>query len=29
MLVNNGVLGHGGQTLGFLSEGGYVLDEDE
>ena len=28
MFDNNGVLGHGGQTLGFLSEGGYVLDAD-
>ena len=28
MLDNNGVLGHGGQTLGFLSEGGYMPDAD-
>ena len=28
MLDNNGVLGHGGQTLGFLSDGGYIPDED-
>ncbi|MEZ4769575.1 MAG: serine hydrolase [Caldilineales bacterium] len=28
MLDNNGVLGHGGQTLGFLSEGGYIPGED-
>jgi D-alanyl-D-alanine carboxypeptidase len=25
---NNGVLGHGGQTLGFQSEGGYIPDKD-
>ena len=28
MLDNNGVLGHGGQTLGFLSDGGYIPGED-
>jgi D-alanyl-D-alanine carboxypeptidase len=28
MLDNNGVLGHGGQTLGFQSDGGYILDQD-
>ncbi|HRW09311.1 MAG TPA: serine hydrolase [Caldilineaceae bacterium] len=28
MLHNNGVLGHGGQTLGFESEGGYIPDHD-
>ncbi|WP_129671858.1 alpha/beta fold hydrolase [Candidatus Chloroploca sp. Khr17] len=28
MLDNNGVLGHGGQTLGFESDGGYVPDKD-
>ena len=28
MVDNNGVLGHGGQTLGFLSEGGYIPDQD-
>jgi D-alanyl-D-alanine carboxypeptidase len=28
MLDNNGVLGHGGQTLGFQSDGGYVPDKD-
>ena len=28
MLTNNGVLGHGGQTLGFQSDGGYILGED-
>lgn len=28
MLDNNGVLGHGGQTLGFLSDGGHIPDED-
>ena len=28
MLNNNGVLGHGGQTLGFQSDGGYVPDKD-
>ncbi|MEZ4864288.1 MAG: serine hydrolase [Caldilineaceae bacterium] len=28
MLDNNGVLGHGGQTLGFLSDGGYLPDKD-
>ena len=28
MLDDNGVLGHGGQTLGFQSDGGYVPDKD-
>ena len=28
MFDNNGVLGHGGQTLGFQSDGGYIPDED-
>lgn len=28
MLKNNGVLGHGGQTLGFQSDGGYIRDKD-
>jgi D-alanyl-D-alanine carboxypeptidase len=28
MLDNNGVLGHGGETLGFLSDGGYIPDKD-
>lgn len=28
MFDNNGVLGHGGQTLGFQSDGGYVPDKD-
>lgn len=28
MLDNNGVLGHGGQTLGFQSDGGYLPDKD-
>ena len=28
MLNNNGVLGHGGQTLGFQSDGGYIPDKD-
>ncbi len=28
MLDNQGVLGHGGQTLGFQSDGGYVPDKD-
>lgn len=28
MSDNNGVLGHGGQTLGFQSDGGYVPDKD-
>jgi len=28
MLDNNGVLGHGGQTLGFQSDGGYVVSDD-
>ena len=28
MLDNNGVLGHGGQTLGFQSDGGYIPTED-
>jgi D-alanyl-D-alanine carboxypeptidase len=28
MLDNNGVLGHGGQTLGFQSDGGYIPDKD-
>lgn len=28
MLDNNGVLGHGGQTLGFQSDGGFVPDQD-
>ena len=28
MLDNNGVLGHGGQTLGFQSDGGYIPAED-
>ncbi|MBP8291178.1 MAG: serine hydrolase [Caldilineaceae bacterium] len=28
MVNNNGVLGHGGQTLGFLSEGGYIPSQD-
>lgn len=28
MTDNNGVLGHGGETLGFLSDGGYVPDKD-
>lgn len=28
MLDNNGVLGHGGQTLGFQSDGGYIPVED-
>jgi D-alanyl-D-alanine carboxypeptidase len=25
---NNGVLGHGGETLGFLSDGGYIPSKD-
>jgi D-alanyl-D-alanine carboxypeptidase len=28
LLDNNGVLGHGGQTLGFESDGGYIPDSD-
>ncbi len=28
MTNNNGVLGHGGQTLGFQSDGGYIPDKD-
>jgi len=28
MLDNEGVLGHGGQTLGFQSDGGYIPDKD-
>ncbi|MCB0042035.1 MAG: serine hydrolase [Caldilinea sp.] len=28
MLDNNGVLGHGGQTLGFVSDGGYLPEND-
>ncbi len=28
MLDNNGVLGHGGQTLGFQSDGGIIPDQD-
>lgn len=28
MSDNNGVLGHGGQTLGFQSDGGFVPDKD-
>ena len=28
MFSNNGVLGHGGQTLGFESDGGYIPDQD-
>ena len=28
MLNNKGVLGHGGQTLGFQSDGGYIVDKD-
>ncbi len=28
MLDNNGILGHGGQTLGFQSDGGYLPSED-
>jgi D-alanyl-D-alanine carboxypeptidase len=28
MLNNQGVLGHGGQTLGFQSDGGYIPDKD-
>ncbi len=28
MLNNNGVLGHGGQTLGFQSDGGTIPDKD-
>ncbi|MCB0120759.1 MAG: serine hydrolase [Caldilineaceae bacterium] len=28
MMDNSGVLGHGGQTLGFLSDGGYLPDKD-
>lgn len=28
MLENNGVLGHGGQTLGFQSDGGYIPARD-
>ncbi|WP_165360902.1 serine hydrolase [Candidatus Chloroploca sp. Khr17] len=28
MFNNNGVLGHGGQTLGFQSDGGYLPDND-
>ncbi|MCB0239858.1 MAG: beta-lactamase family protein, partial [Anaerolineae bacterium] len=28
MLDNNGVLGHGGQTLGFQSDGGIIPDKD-
>ncbi len=28
MLENQGVLGHGGQTLGFLSDGGYIPEID-
>jgi D-alanyl-D-alanine carboxypeptidase len=28
MLDNNGVLGHGGQTLGFQSDGGVIPDQD-
>jgi D-alanyl-D-alanine carboxypeptidase len=28
ILENNGVLGHGGQTLGFQSDGGYIPGKD-
>lgn len=28
MMNNNGVLGHGGQTLGFQSDGGYIPEKD-
>jgi D-alanyl-D-alanine carboxypeptidase len=28
MMNNNGVLGHGGQTPGFQSDGGYIPDKD-
>jgi D-alanyl-D-alanine carboxypeptidase len=28
MFDNHGVLGHGGQTLGFQSDGGYIPDKD-
>ncbi len=28
MLDNNGILGHGGQTLGFQSDGGYLPEKD-
>jgi len=28
MLNNSGILGHGGQTLGFLSDGGYIPEKD-
>jgi hypothetical protein len=28
MTDNNGVLGHGGETLGFQSDGGYIPDKD-
>jgi CubicO group peptidase (beta-lactamase class C family)/pimeloyl-ACP methyl ester carboxylesterase len=28
MFDNKGVLGHGGQTLGFQSDGGYIPDKD-
>jgi D-alanyl-D-alanine carboxypeptidase len=28
MSNNNGVLGHGGQTLGFQSDGGYIPEKD-
>jgi D-alanyl-D-alanine carboxypeptidase len=28
MFDNQGVLGHGGQTLGFQSDGGYIPDKD-
>lgn len=28
LLINHGVLGHGGQTLGFQSDGGYIPSKD-
>ena len=28
ILINNGILGHGGQTLGFQSDGGYIPGKD-
>lgn len=28
VLNNNGILGHGGQTLGFQSDGGYIPEKD-
>lgn len=28
IMTNNGILGHGGQTLGFQSDGGYIPEKD-